>query len=76
MLKQIANRLQTKSNYHGYEGNITAFLEPATNKGMVAKITDKQYTDRTGLYFIESVAGEFGTGGGRQTIGLGFLISK
>jgi hypothetical protein len=76
LLKQIANRLQTKSNYHGYEGNITAFLEPAANKGMVADITDKQYTDRTGLYFIESVSGEFGTGGGRQTIGLGYLISK
>lgn len=76
LLKQIANRLQTKSNYQGYEGNITTFLIPATNKGMVADITDKQYTDRTGRYFIESVSGEFGTGGGRQTIGLGYLMSK
>ncbi|MGZ9677548.1 hypothetical protein [Flavobacterium sp. GNP001] len=38
LLKQIANRLQTKSNYNGYEGNITAFLEPASNKGDIAEI--------------------------------------
>jgi hypothetical protein len=76
LVKQIANRLQTKSNYHGFEGNITAFLEPAVNKGMVAEITDKQYPERAGSYFVESVSGEFGTSGGRQTIGLGFLMSK
>lgn len=75
LLKQIANRLQTKSNYNGFEGSITAFLEPTVNKGMVADIIDKQYTDRTGRYFIESVEGEFGTGGGRQKIGLGFLMT-
>lgn len=28
LLKEIANRLQLKSNYNGYEGNIVAFLEP------------------------------------------------
>lgn len=73
-LKQIANRLQTKSNYNGYEGNITAFLEPRANKGMVAKIIDKEYEERNGKFFIESVSGEFGSSGGRQTIGLGFIV--
>lgn len=76
LLKQIANRLQTKSNYNGFEGSITAFLEPMVTKGMVAAITDKQYPERTGNYFIESVEGEFGSGGGRQKIQLGFLLSK
>lgn len=76
LLKQIANRLQTKSNYNGYEGNITTFLDPAANKGMVAEIDGFKYPEKSGNYFIESVAGEFGTGGGRQTIVLGFLISK
>ena len=75
LLKQIANRLQTKSNYKGYEGNITAFLEPAVNKGMIAEIIDKQYAEREGSFFIESVSGEFGTGGGRQTIQLGFITN-
>ncbi|WP_298307280.1 hypothetical protein [Flavobacterium sp.] len=75
LLKQIANRLQTKSNYQGYEGNITSFLEPAANKGMVAEITDKEYSEKNGSFFIESVSGEFGSNGGRQTIGLGFLMA-
>ena len=73
LLKQIANRLQTKDNYRGYKGSVTAFLEPAVTKGMIADITDKQYGDRKGKYFIESVSGEFGTAGGRQTIQLGFI---
>lgn len=76
LLKQIVERLQKTSNYTGYEGTITAFLEPVANKGMVAEITDKQYPERSGRYFIESVSGEFGISGGRQTIGLGYLMSQ
>lgn len=75
LLKQIANRLQTKKNYNGYEGSITAFLEPATNKGDVAEIDGYKYPDKSGRFFIESVEGEFGPGGGRQKIQLGFLTT-
>ena len=73
LLKQIANRLQTKSNYNGYEGNITAFLEPAANKGDIAEIDGFKYPEKSGSFFIEAVSGEFGTAGGRQTIELGFI---
>ncbi|WP_306353711.1 hypothetical protein [Flavobacterium sp. '19STA2R22 D10 B1'] len=73
LLKQIANRLQDKSNYNGYEGNITVFLEPSVNKGMTAEIDGYRYPEKSGLFFVESVAGEFGSSGGRQTIELGFL---
>lgn len=76
LLKDIANRLQTKSNYQGFEGSITAFLEPAVNKGNVAAIDGYKYPEKSGNYFVESVSGEFGKSGGRQTIGLGFLMSK
>lgn len=75
LLKQIANRLQTKSNYNGYEGSITAFLEPATNKGDAAEIDGYKYPDKSGRFFVESVEGEFGPGGGRQKIQLGFLTA-
>lgn len=75
LLKQIANRLQTKSNYNGYEGSITAFLEPATNKGDVAEIDGYKYPDKSGRFFVESVEGEFGPKGGRQKIQLGFISS-
>ncbi len=75
LLKQIANRLQTKKNYNGYEGSILAFLEPATNKGDVAEIDGYKYPDKSGRFFVESVEGEFGPGGGRQKIQLGFLTT-
>ncbi|SHF31807.1 hypothetical protein [Chryseobacterium vrystaatense] len=75
-LKQIANRLQTKENYKGYEGNITLFLEPYAVKGMVLELDGGMYPDKTGEYFIESVSGEFGASGGRQTVTLGFLMQK
>lgn len=73
-LKEIAERLQTKENYKGYEGDITIFLEPYAQKGMVCEIIDKVFHERQGRYFIDSVSGEFGEGGGRQTIKLGFLM--
>lgn len=76
LLKQIANRLQTKSNYNGYEGSITAFLDPAVNKGDIAEIDGYKYPEKSGSFFIESVTGEFGTGGGRQKMELGFLTSN
>ncbi|KMQ63007.1 hypothetical protein ACM46_13740 [Chryseobacterium angstadtii] len=75
-LKEIANRLQTKENYKGYEGNITLFLEPYAVKGMVLELEGGMYPDKTGEYFIESVSGEFGASGGRQTVTLGFLTQK
>lgn len=75
-LKQIANRLQTKENYKGYEGSITLFLEPYAIKGMVLELDGGMYPDKTGQYFIESVSGEFGASGGRQTVTLGFLMQK
>lgn len=76
LLKQIANRLQTKSNYEGYQGSITLFLEPMVNKGFVLDVDGYKYPEKSGKYFVESVSGEFGASGGRQTAVLGFLITE
>ncbi len=73
-LKQIANRLQTKENYKGYEGDIKLFLEPFVNKGMSVDLNGWIYPEKTGLYFVQAVSGEYGTTGGRQTVTLGFLM--
>jgi len=73
-LKQIANRLQTKENYKGYEGNIQLFLEPYVNKGMRMDVNGYRFPEKSGSYFVEAISGDFGTGGGRQTATLGFLI--
>ena len=72
-VKQIVNRLQLKQNYQGYEGTIEMFLEPTVGKGMVLEVDGGMYPEKTGSYFIESISGEFGRGGGRQTAQLGFF---
>lgn len=73
LLKQIVNRLQTKSNYDGYQGDIELFLEPHFNKGYVAAIDGYKFPEKSGNYFVEALKGSFGKSGGRQTITLSFL---
>lgn len=73
-LKQIAERLQTKENYKGYEGGLTLFLEPYVTKGMVLEVVDNVYEEKTGNFFIEEISGEFSASGGRQNVKLGFLM--
>lgn len=75
-LKEIVNRLQTQENYKGYEGNIQLFLVPYVNKGMVIELDGGMYPEKTGDYFVQSIQGEFGMSGGRQTVQLGFIMNK
>lgn len=75
-LKEIVNMLQTQEDYKGYEGNIQLFLVPYANKGMVIELNGGMYPEKTGDYFIQSVQGEFGMSGGRQTVQLGFIMNK
>lgn len=72
-LKEIVNRLQLKENYTGYEGNIQLFLEPYVSKGMVLEVESLMFPEKKGNYFVESLSGEFGRSGGRQTVNLGFV---
>jgi hypothetical protein len=73
LLKEIAGRLQTKSNYGGHQGDIELFLEPHVDKGYVVKVDGFKFPEKSGNYFVESVKGSFGRNGGRQTISLTFL---
>ena len=75
-LKEIVNRLQTQENYKGYEGSLKLFLVPYVNKGMRIDYDGGMYPEKTGSYFVQSVQGEFGMGGGRQTIQLGFIMNR
>jgi hypothetical protein len=74
-LKAIADQKKSEMLNRGYEGKITSFLFPYVEPGMAAKITDSKYPERTGLYFIESVEGEFGPQGGRQKTGIGVTLN-
>jgi hypothetical protein len=76
LLKQIANRLQTKKNYNGYEGELLTFLEPATNKGDTVEVDGFKYPEKSGSFFVECIEGSFGPSGGRQKIQLGFLTGQ
>lgn len=75
-LKEIVNRIQTQEDYKGYEGNIQIFLVPYANKGMKVQYNGGMYPEKSGDYFIQSVQGEFGMSGGRQTVQLGFIMNK
>ncbi|MBO4233906.1 hypothetical protein FO675_06260 [Riemerella anatipestifer] len=75
-MKEIAQRLQTKEDYKGHEGDVVLFLVPTVTKGMVMQLDGGMYPEKSGEYFVESVSGEFGENGGRQTVKLGFLMQK
>jgi len=68
--REIARQLAELENFSGYRGSITAFLEPHFEKSMVAEIIDDEFPDRNGKYFIETVDGVYGSGGGRQKLTL------
>lgn len=72
-LQNIANRLQNKENYIGYEGKIECFLEPFFEKGMIADVSSLSYPDMNGKYFVEAIEGYFGKSGARQIIQLGYF---
>ncbi|THU36915.1 hypothetical protein FAM09_18300 [Niastella caeni] len=69
-LKKIEEEQRKKMLNRGYEGAVTAFLIPYAEPGMAVIIEDNKYPQRTGKYFIESVEGEYGSGGGRQKINI------
>lgn len=69
-LKTVALEMENEQNNKGYEGSITCFLVPNFEISMTAEISDTKFPDRSGLYFVETVEGEFSASGGRQKLTL------
>lgn len=67
--RQCEARLE-QSNYTGYYGSFTTFLEPKVVSGDYAVIDSYKYPERKGTYLIKSVKTSFGVSGGRQIIEL------
>lgn len=67
-LQQAVRELQADQDYRGYEGSITCFGEPHIFKSDKLIIADNRFPERSGNYFAESVEGEYGENGIRQTI--------
>lgn len=73
--KQLAaDDRQQLENKKGYSGALTGYLKPFCRPGDTSIIIDKKYQERNGRYFIDSVEGSFGSGGGRQKIAIGFAL--
>lgn len=73
LMKKIANDLQSRENYKGYEGSITCFLEPVLQKSNVVDIKDNRFPERSGQFFVETIEGSFDASGGRQKVTLNYF---
>ena len=74
-LYKRANAELKKVCYDGYRGAIKGWLLPFCGIGYSAKVLDKDYPEREGIYFINAVKTEFSREGGRRTVSLGIRIS-
>ncbi len=72
-LQDMANEKAYMLNYAGYEGDLTAFLQPYASPGNEAYITDSRYPERNGNYLIESTEINFGINGARRILEIGPL---
>lgn len=70
-LKQMAAAKLKKLSYDGYEGKITAFLQPFCQHGWKSKLADKTYPERNGEHIIEAVEITYGMGGARRIVQIG-----
>lgn len=57
--------------FDGYKGGLTSFGLPAAEHGDIAVLSDPDYPEREGSYFIDEVVKTFGVGGSRRVIKLG-----
>jgi len=73
-LQAVAEEKLRRETFDGYEGSITCFGEPFCRPGFRAEIIDGRYQEREGIYFVESTAVSFGTGGFRRTVALGIKL--
>lgn len=73
IMKQIANDLQSRENYQGYQGSLLCFLEPDLQKSDVVEISDLRLPERSGNFFVETIEGSFDSNGGRQNITLNYF---
>lgn len=70
-LKKMAEAKLKKLSYDGYEGKITAYLQPFCQHGWKAKLIDKVYPERSGEHVIEAVEITYGMGGARRIVQIG-----
>ena len=65
-LKQLAQTEINKYKYSGYTGTFKTWLVPFCEPCMIANLTNNQFSDRSGRYYIEAVKTEFNMNGARR----------
>jgi hypothetical protein len=70
-LEAAADRELKRLKFDGYRGSLSAFGVPAVEHGDIAQITDPDYPERSGSYYIDAVTKSFGVGGNRRKVTLG-----
>ncbi len=65
-LKFIADRLIEERRISGYKGSFETMMFPYCEPGYIAQITDPQFKDRGGRYYIATVTTTFGVNGGKR----------
>ena len=73
-LKQMADAKLNQLSYDGYEGKITAFLQPFCEPGARIILEDKKYPERSGKYLCDSVEVTYGVNGARRILGIGHRL--
>jgi hypothetical protein len=73
-LQLMGNAKQETLSYKGYEGKITAFLQPYCEPNCVAEIEDRKFPERSGKYLVVSVEVNYGMSGARRSVEIGKKI--
>lgn len=67
-LEKLGAEKEYRANYKGYEGKLTAFLQPFCQPGYKATIINALYPELDGDYLVEETEVKFGMSGARRTI--------
>ena len=71
VLQRVANEMQYKRNYTGYEGAVNGFLNPFCEPGYKVNLIDNRYEERNGVYLAEATEVTFGMGGAWRKVEIG-----
>jgi len=74
-LEKLAEAEIGKYKYTGYRGSVNCFLWPYAEPTMTAILSDVQFPERSGSYFVESTEVKYGLSGARRKITLGIKLS-
>lgn len=74
-IKTIGDNALKMAKYTGYEGGLTALLEPYCKPGDTAEIIDTRANERDGKYFITSTEVTYSTSGAKRITNIQYKLS-